>query len=379
MSPVPHEVVLPSGTLSLTPGPGGMAGLDALCGFASRQNPKRAFLFVSKVLGKHIAARPSEMRQSHEQLAALLKPFLAVARSVLFLGFAETATGLGAGVYDACRALTAGKSCLFTQTTRYRFDRKIALDFHEEHSHATAHLVYEPTLGQDVFYGADSLVLVDDELTTGKTSVNFLRAFLQVNPHIRRVALVSLLSWIPPERLEQIRRELPGVDLVSLALLNGGFSHQANPGFSCPPMPPVDSNHELKDLRVPHSFGRFGYADALPWKFEAAEQRLDLDKARPVRVVGDGEFMHVPFLLADYLQAQGYDVRVQSTTRSPILVGGAIESRLQFPDHYGEGIDNFLYNAPPADAQVVLCHEAVGALHLPALAPLKNISFGELL
>ncbi|TXR27968.1 phosphoribosyltransferase, partial [Ectopseudomonas mendocina] len=30
-----------------------------LFGFAERRNPKRAFLFVSKVLGRHIPVRPS--------------------------------------------------------------------------------------------------------------------------------------------------------------------------------------------------------------------------------------------------------------------------------------------------------------------------------
>ncbi|WP_183146509.1 phosphoribosyltransferase domain-containing protein, partial [Pseudomonas syringae] len=34
---------------------------DSLFGFAERRNPKRAFLFVSRVLGRHIPARPSVM------------------------------------------------------------------------------------------------------------------------------------------------------------------------------------------------------------------------------------------------------------------------------------------------------------------------------
>ena len=36
--------------------------LEDLLGFAQRINPKRAFLFVSKVLGRHIPVAPSIMR-----------------------------------------------------------------------------------------------------------------------------------------------------------------------------------------------------------------------------------------------------------------------------------------------------------------------------
>lgn len=37
--------------------------LDDLLSFAERINPKRAFLFVSKVLGKHIPVAPSVMQK----------------------------------------------------------------------------------------------------------------------------------------------------------------------------------------------------------------------------------------------------------------------------------------------------------------------------
>ena len=60
-----HRVVeLPTGRLSIEVLRSDIA-LDQLCGFAARRNPKRGFLFVSKVLGKHIPVRPSLMRQVH--------------------------------------------------------------------------------------------------------------------------------------------------------------------------------------------------------------------------------------------------------------------------------------------------------------------------
>jgi hypothetical protein len=47
-----------------------VVSLDDLFDIAERRNPKRAFLFVSKVLGRHIPVPPSVMRQAYRQLAS---------------------------------------------------------------------------------------------------------------------------------------------------------------------------------------------------------------------------------------------------------------------------------------------------------------------
>jgi len=73
--------------------------LEDLLGFAQRINPKRAFLFVSKVLGRHIPVAPSTMRNAFTDLADLVPSDLA--EPVLVIGMAETAVGLSAGVHQA--------------------------------------------------------------------------------------------------------------------------------------------------------------------------------------------------------------------------------------------------------------------------------------
>lgn len=335
--------------------------LDDLCGFASRQNPKRAFLFVSRVLGKHLPAKPSAMRATHDALAGQMREFLAHQPATLFLGFAETATGFGAGVFEACQRLTPNPDDLFVQTTRYFFDKPIALHFQEEHSHATGHLLYTPEVGQRTFFETKTLVLLDDELSTGQTNINFLRAFLTVNPHIRKVALVSLINWMSPARRQLTRDSFPGIEFKFCALMEGDFVFESRADFVCPAMPAVDGNRELKDDLVPHSFGRFGLQGTAQFEFEAVLARLALDKSRPVHVVGDGEYMYPAYRLAAYLEDAGYAAFVQSTTRSPILLGDAIGARAEFTDHYGDGMPNFIYNAPAANSQVLLCTESVGA------------------
>src|SRR5262249_36064001 len=72
--------------------------LDELCIFGSRGNRKRGFLFISKVLGKHVPVRPSLMQRIHELLAGQIAD---VRGPAVVIALAETATGLGQGVFEA--------------------------------------------------------------------------------------------------------------------------------------------------------------------------------------------------------------------------------------------------------------------------------------
>ncbi|MEO7496849.1 MAG: TRSP domain-containing protein, partial [Massilia sp.] len=75
-------------------------------------------------------------------------------------------------------------------------------------------------------------------------------------------------------------------------------------------------------------------------------------------VLGTGEFMHPSYLLAAALEQAGIAVKVQSTTRSPILTWGAVGSALRFADNYGEGVTNYLYNVSRDQYEhVFICHE----------------------
>ena len=91
------ERTLSSGTLTVT-AETSCWPLDALFDIAERRNPKRAFLFVSKVLGRHIPAKPSIMRQVYRTLSAQIPAMLP--GPLLFIGMAETAVGLAGGIHQ---------------------------------------------------------------------------------------------------------------------------------------------------------------------------------------------------------------------------------------------------------------------------------------
>ena len=111
-----RSIALPTGTLDFTID-SGSEEVDALLGFAARANAKRGFLFLSKVLGKHWPCTPSNMLAVHERLAATVP---ASDGPVLFIAMAETAVGLGQGVFEAWLRAHPDQQALFLHTTRYR-------------------------------------------------------------------------------------------------------------------------------------------------------------------------------------------------------------------------------------------------------------------
>ncbi|MGL4313292.1 MAG: phosphoribosyltransferase domain-containing protein, partial [Sphingomonas sp.] len=109
---------LPTGTLDLFC----VDSIDIAewCDVAARANPKRGFLIVSKVLGRHLPARPAAMRASMDDLAAMLPADLP--QPIVMLGMAETATALGQGTFAAYQARHPAKRILYLQSSRQRVE-----------------------------------------------------------------------------------------------------------------------------------------------------------------------------------------------------------------------------------------------------------------
>lgn len=350
--PEERTVRLDSGRLTLSVAESDWP-LDRLCGFASRRNPRRGFLIVSKVLGRHIPARPSEMRASLRDLAAKVPD---LPGPVLVVGLAETAVGLGHGLFEELhgRGMRGG----FLHSTRQVVDAPLLGRFQEPHSHASAHLLYRPA---DLDLAAvRSLVLVDDEVSTGTTLVNLARALAPALPRCEAVAAAALTDWSGPggwlERMPWPARQV--------SLLRGRLDWAPDSARA------EDEAFEaaagaLGTLLAGGPFGRLGIAEPAGFDLPDVDR---LPPGSPLRVVGTGEFTYPPFLLAERFEAAGHDVVVQATTRSPARPGGAIGHALAFADNYGSGIGNFLYNAGPAEERITLiCHETPPGTVDPAL------------
>lgn len=336
-----ETVVLPCGTLRLTVEAAAVP-LRELCGFGCRRSRKRGFVFVSKVLGKHVPVRPRVMADTHALLAI---PLLDLPGPVAFVALAETATGLGQGVFEEIVRCTGRADVVFLHTTRYRLAQPPAFGFEEPHSHAPDHLLYQPTdpAAADLFRRAKTLVLVDDEISTGRTLLNLAAAYRRVNPELADVRLVCLTDWLGPVRRAGMAAEVGGPVAVH-SLLRGGFTFDPDPAFDPGPAPDVTGRDDRKDHRLPTNHGRLGVRGPLAYDLDGLIEAAGVRPGERVLVLGTGEFAHPPYRLARRLEERGWDVVFQSATRSPLRPGGDLGAALSFTDNYGDDMPNYVYN-----------------------------------
>lgn len=374
--------------------------LEDLLGFAQRINPKRAFLFVSKVLGRHIPVAPSTMRHAFTDLANLVPDDLP--EPILVIGMAETAVGLSAGVHQALQ--TRYPNALLLNSTRHaqhdgnhdKSKHSLLTTFSEDHSHASQHLIYQSAdnVTQAQLLASKTLIMVDDEASTGNTCVNVVTALRNAGlDQLEQVHLTTLVDWsLNQERhqhqdtadsddavSDQIAKRLPNIKFQRHHLLSGAWTWTDAPNPEPITMPSVDTteagSHTLGDTG---NWGRFPTLDSTDGfdnyllKFQTAfnvfnkqsqfeKEQFDKEQLpKRILVLGSNEFVWLPFLLAEWLETQTQNsiVNFSALTRSPIALGGAITTMLSFSDNYGLGMTNFAYNVEPNDWDlIVLCVE----------------------
>lgn len=364
------SIPLATGTLQLAVKQGHIP-LNRLLGFAARVSSQRKFLLVSKILGKHYPVTPRLMRWSYRALARQVLQYGAGASS-LWIGMAETATGLGYGIYaEACyQGLQNG---LFMQTTRYEMAGQERLLFNEEHSHATDFFLYYPSQPsyREQFFTATSLVLIDDEISTGKTFSRLIQAYQTVNPKLEQVVIVSLVNFAAESDRFALETQA-GVTVRWLCFREGvlTFDDAHNSDLDAVTMNAASNKHCKRHLLAWQ--GHLGIKQPVCLTADTVIQVHALfatadDDKRPLLVLGTGECNAPAYLLGCALENAGYCVKVQSTTRSPIHVGNAIASVCAFEDNYEDNITNYVYNLNFTQyREIILCHET--PLNAPLLA-----------
>lgn len=326
---------------------------------AERLNPKRAFLFVSSVLGRHIPVRAGAHRSILNDLADLAAPVIDTDMDVLVMGYAETAVGLGAGLHDALRAHMGAGRIGYLPTTRHPGEDAVWFEFSEDHSHATAHHVLVPTEPEmsDLTKTAQTLVLVDDEVTTGATFLNLLMAASAAGKNFKDIVLVTLTDWSNSEIVEKIRIAVPGNPNVSVcSLISGRCQWDPLAGIAPVAVPSMANLLYGASIDATAAGWRRGITGPTPSCVAdlRAHVRADWNLGRGALVIGTGELVWQPMRLAEDLEQLGIFASFLATTRSPVLLGGAIESKVSFSDHYGLGLPMYLHNVNPEEWGVII-------------------------
>ena len=155
----------------------------ALVRVARRENNnKRKYLVVNRLQGKHIPAKPCEALAMFRALADVVKGRFG-REKLLVIGFAETATAVGA-------AVAAELGADYMQTTREQISGVGYLYFSEEHSHATEQKLVKDDIDR-VIDAVERIVFVEDEVTTGRTILNIINILKKRYPQKIKFSVVS--------------------------------------------------------------------------------------------------------------------------------------------------------------------------------------------
>jgi pyrimidine operon attenuation protein/uracil phosphoribosyltransferase len=372
-----------------------IVGIKDLVGLALRKNPKRAHLLVSKVLGKHIPASPGLIiaagqllgAKAYDALGGRVAGMNAVSELIksklhgsevefpvefpkynisnyipaIVVGYAETATSLGHIVAEYLDAP-------YIHSTRYGHTDKIPYGkFEEAHSHATSHKLLPDNA--EFFNNELPMVLVDDELSTGKTILATIDELQSLNPRKKYivVTLIDCRDEADKMALENFGNKI-GAEIVVVSLSEGVVTYPEDiveraaqiindiPAKAIHHHANIWQTHKIKVDFSSFSHARYG--------IEEFDSELAKDIAHNVSekvkgktlILGTEEFMYLPLTVGYHLENAGVDVYSSSTTRSPVAPydnsGYAIKNCLTFLGPENE--ERFAYNIEGFDTIVVI-------------------------
>ena len=340
------------------------------------RNAKRSYLLINPLQAKHLPVSPSAamelMRTVGSHLASVCKDVRCI------VGFAETATAI-----SGVAAMSFPDDVFYVQTTReFPLGQPDTLEFLEEHSHAAEQQIDIRGI-RSLPEGA--MLLVDDEISTGKTMRNIIQVMHGEIPKILSFYVGSVLNRMDSETRQAFADEgIYCVPLVSAS--DGDYEEKASQFQVSAPIPvdaqscadycKIDADVSFWNARRGMRCGELrsqwqGFADR-----SAQMLAADLPHNGRILVLGTEECMLPALLLGESLERTGrFDaVRSHATTRSPIGVLDApdypIRRGYQIPSFYAADRATYIYNPDVYDKIIVVtdsrsdmqCDLAISAL-----------------
>lgn len=325
-------------------------------------NNKRPYLLVNPLQAKHIPVAPSKALQMMTSLGELVAEKYSNAK--LVIGFAETATAIGAVV-----AKTISDECIYIHTTREIVrDANDYVLFSEEHSHATEQKIVADDLNS-FFSETETIVLVDDEFSTGKTLINMVNRLRVCYPAIvgKKIVAASIINRLSDDNLQRWQDE--GIECIWLLKLKDiDYSSAVRSIDVVPASWRLNENDypnfsdsmltkSFPDPRVGISISDY-YAFCIG-KVDLIKRNCDL-QGKNVLILGTEECMLPALLIGKTIEDEKEvnSIKCHATTRSPIgisnLPGYPIKSGFRIHSFYDRQRETFLYNLHSYDIAVII-------------------------
>ena len=341
-------------------------------------NTKRSYLVVDPLQGKHVPVEPSKALNLFKSLAEKLQGKYEGER-LLLIGFAETATAIGAQA-----AITLGTK--YIRTTREVIPDARYLFFSEAHSHATEQKLVKDDIDR-VINDIDRIVFIEDEVTTGNTIMNIIKIITKEYQKKIKFAVASLLNGMTEESLKIYQDEK--IELHYLVKTDHSGYGAVAEQYRCDGLYicaiPENHTHESADIDVQSEKNMREHIISIPgWmnarrfvdakQYEAACRKLaetviaetGVKQGERVLVIGTEEFMYPALLTGQEIEKMGCEVRSHSTTRSPIAVSTEEEyplhCRYELRSLYDPDRKTFIYDLENYDRVIVMTDSALVSL-----------------
>lgn len=300
-----------------------------LAAIAKRENnTKRKYLVVNRLQGKHIPVSPKDVFLMYKELADGLECRYRQER-LLLIGFAETATAIGA-------ALAVTLNTYYIQTTRENISGVEYLYFSESHSHATEQKLIKNDLDK-VIDEIDRIVFVEDEVTTGNTILNIINLIQKTYLKKLKFSVASLLNGMNLEaKTVYTEREIDTVYLVKTnhdgytdiaeRYRGDGIYHKADIRNKDIAVHWLQVSDYVNARRLNKGND---YAGACERLWEEIRTKIHIGGKKRILVAGTEEFMYPALYAAEKMEKMDHIVKCHSTTRSPI----AVSTEEEYPLH----------------------------------------------
>lgn len=320
-------------------------------------NPNRDYLFVNKYQAKHYPVKAHNTLQLFSELYQEIKRQIPSDKRILVVGFSETATGIAQAIMHMALENKDLNTVFYLQTTRESINTDIQnISFEEEHSHASKQKLYYRSDIPDY----DTVLFIEDEITTGNTIVNFIEKFQKIKDSIS-FAAASILNWQNTKNRKIFQEKgIKRIYLVSGQMRDNTPLIELKETTLEKPRLTSDVHYHLSDNLNP----RTGLTKEEFLAFqETALNRLTSQVSRKskketIAVIGTEENMWLPIRLAQELDAE-----VRSTTRSPISLSSEdnylFHNGLALASAYETNRMTFLYDIEHHYDQIIIVYEVM--------------------
>lgn len=334
---------------------------EKLVRIAKRENNnKRKYLVVNALQGKHIPVSPKESFDMFDALAEIVSKSYNNEK-LLLVGFAETATAIGA-------SLAVKLDTYYMQTTREIIDNVDYLFFTESHSHATEQKLVKNDIDK-IINKIDRIVFIEDEVTTGNTILGIVNIIKKIYGDSIRFSVASLLNGMDENSLDMYKKYV--INVHYLVKTNHSAYTQISEGFAGDGQNFICNDDSIDTDIAYNSYDVFGdyinarcltkgseYLCACESLVKQIQNKLPAITEQKVLVIGTEEFMYPALFVAKKLEEDNNTVKCHSTTRSPITVSTEkkypLHIRYQLTSFYDDSRTTFIYDLNNYDKVIII-------------------------